>query len=69
MNQLVPQLFLGSALDAWSGPPEYHPYWRTHQTDRKNAQFYIADCNNKSHDHLAIQIPPPGASSAKLNVV
>ena len=32
MNQFVPQLILGSALDGSSGPPEYKPHYGEHPT-------------------------------------
>ncbi len=41
MNQLVPQLILGSALDSSSGPPFYHPYWHNHVTWTFGAHYFF----------------------------
>lgn len=41
MNQLVPQLLLGSVLDSSSGPPEYIPTWHTHDTWMFGAHYFF----------------------------
>jgi hypothetical protein len=58
MNQLVPQLLLGSALDASSGPPEYHPYWHTHRTTWAFGAHYFFEITsspetNETQGHAA----------------
>ena len=39
MNQFVPQLILGSALDASSGPPHFTPKWGEHTDWAFGAQY------------------------------
>lgn len=41
MNQLVPQLILGSALDSSSGPPNYQPFWHRHETWAFGAHYFF----------------------------
>lgn len=41
MNQLVPQLILGNALDGSSGPPEYNPHYGTHLTWEFGAHYFL----------------------------
>jgi hypothetical protein len=41
MNQFVPQLILGSALDSSSGPPAYTPEWHTHATWSFGAHYFF----------------------------
>ena len=41
MNQFVPQLILGNALDGSSGPPEYKPKWGTHTTWQFGAHYFF----------------------------
>lgn len=41
MNQFVPQLILGSALDSSSGPPDYKPFWHTHHTWAFGAHYFF----------------------------
>eukprot|EP00040_Diaphanoeca_grandis_P026486 m.148436 g.148436 ORF g.148436 m.148436 type:complete len:325 (-) comp30596_c0_seq1:406-1380(-) len=41
MNQFVPQLILGSALDSSSGPPLFDPMWHTHQTWMFGAHYFF----------------------------
>ena len=41
MNQFVPQLLLGSALDSSSGPPNYTPTWHTHKTYVFGAHYFF----------------------------
>jgi hypothetical protein len=50
MNQMVPQLLLGSALDSSSGPPNWEPIWHTHQTWAFGAHYFFetADPSNTS---------------------
>jgi hypothetical protein len=45
MNQLVPQLLLGSVLDASSGPPEYTPLWHKHDTWMFGAHYFFEILN------------------------
>lgn len=57
MNQLVPQLILGSALDGSSGPPNFDPEWRTvHTTWVFGAHYFFEIWNpatNATDDHAA----------------
>ena len=41
MNQFVPQLILGNALDGSSGPPEYKPKWGKHTTWQFGAHYFF----------------------------
>lgn len=41
MNQFVPQLILGSALDNSSGPPDYRPMWGTHSRWAFGAHYFF----------------------------
>jgi hypothetical protein len=41
MNQLVPQLLLGSVLDESTGPPQYLPKWHTHKTWMFGAHYFF----------------------------
>lgn len=45
MNQLVPQLLLGSVLDDSSGPPDYKPKWHTHETWMFGAHYFFETLN------------------------
>lgn len=45
MNQFVPQLILGSALDSSSGPPDYKPAWHTHTTWAFGAHYFFEILN------------------------
>lgn len=57
MNQMVPQLLLGSVLDSSSGPPDYKPSWHKHETWMFGAHYFFetADPSNTSvtQDHAA----------------
>ena len=48
MNQFVPQLILGNALDSSSGPPKYAPAWHTHSTWSFGAHYFFEDLNQTS---------------------
>jgi hypothetical protein len=41
MNQLVPQLILGNALDGSSGPRDYKPRWGSNKTTRMSLELII----------------------------
>lgn len=41
MNQFVPQLILGNALDSSSGPPLYMPKWGQHDTWQFGAHYFF----------------------------
>ena len=45
MNQFVPQLILGSALDSSSGPPDFKPDWHTHTTWAFGAHYFFEILN------------------------
>jgi len=45
MNQLVPQLVLGNALDGSSGPPLYIPKWHVHETWMFGAHYFFETLN------------------------
>ena len=49
MNQFVPQLILGSALDGSSGPPLYTPKWGTHSTWQFGAHYFFEAWNSTSN--------------------
>lgn len=61
MNQFVPQLILGSALDGSSGPPHYKPQWNDiHQTWSFAAHYFFElepstnnNNNNEPEAHAA----------------
>lgn len=56
MNQFVPQLMLGSALDSSSGPPLYKPMWHTHSSWVFGSQYFFEVYNatsNKTEGHAA----------------
>jgi hypothetical protein len=46
MNQLVPQLILGSALDGSTGPPNYKPKWNTVHTKWMFGSHYFFEIWN-----------------------
>ncbi len=48
MNQFVPQLILGSALDGSSGPPAYTPHWGEHATWAFGAHYFFETFNETS---------------------
>ena len=45
MNQFVPQLILGNALDGTSGPPDYKPHWGHHETYMFGAHYFFEHTN------------------------
>ena len=45
MNQFVPQLILGNALDGSSGPPTFKPHWGEHQTWAFGAHYFFETLN------------------------
>ena len=45
MNQFVPQLILGNALDGTSGPPDYKPHWGHHETWMFGAHYFFEHVN------------------------
>ena len=45
MNQFVPQLILGNALDGTSGPPDYTPHWGRHETYKFGAHYFFEHVN------------------------
>eukprot|EP01048_Picozoa_sp_COSAG05_P022342 COSAG05_NODE_4436_length_1517_cov_1.876587_1_plen_203_part_00 len=45
MNQFVPQLVLGNALDGSSGPPAYKPHWGEHRTWSFGAHYFFEFLN------------------------
>ncbi|KAG7359079.1 hypothetical protein IV203_015668 [Nitzschia inconspicua] len=56
MNQLVPQLLLGSVLDESTGPPDYKPKWHTHATWMFGAHYFFETLNlttMKTESHAA----------------
>lgn len=53
MNQFVPQLILGSALDSSSGPPAYKPAWGTHKTWQFGAHYFFETNNLKNNESTA----------------
>jgi hypothetical protein len=56
MNQFVPQLILGNALDASSGPPDYKPKWGLHKTWAFGAHYFFETYNgatNSTESHAA----------------
>lgn len=56
MNQFVPQLILGSALDSSSGPPHYTPKWGNHKDWAFGAHYFFETYNiaaNKTDAHAA----------------
>jgi len=48
MNQFVPQLILGSALDSSSGPPDYEPDWHTHHSWVFGAHYFFETFDNNN---------------------
>eukprot|EP00039_Didymoeca_costata_P013955 m.218978 g.218978 ORF g.218978 m.218978 type:complete len:323 (-) comp15910_c0_seq1:51-1019(-) len=48
MNQFVPQLILGNALDGSSGPPNYTPKWGYHKTWQFGAHYFFETLNTTS---------------------
>lgn len=57
MNQFVPQLILGKALDGSSGPPSYEPRWGPHHNTWSFAAHYFFETFNTTtsdtHSHAA----------------
>lgn len=56
MNQMVPQLILGNALDGSSGPPSYKPRWGDHSTWSFASHYFFELFNetvNKTEGHAA----------------
>ncbi len=49
MNQIVPQLVLGVALDGSSGPPSYTPHFGTHLTWMFGAYYFFEIFNVTSN--------------------
>ena len=45
MNQFVPQLILGNALDGSGGPPAYAPKWGEHRTWSFGAHYFFETLN------------------------
>ena len=45
MNQFVPQLILGNALDGTSGPPDYKPHFGHHDTYRFGGHYFFEHVN------------------------
>ena len=45
MNQFVPQLILGNALDGSSGPPDFLPHWGEHKTWSFGAHYFFETLN------------------------
>jgi len=45
MNQFVPQLVLGSALDGSSGAPDFKPHWGEHKTWMFGAHYFFEVLN------------------------
>jgi hypothetical protein len=48
MNQFVPQLILGNALDGSSGAPAYKPHWGEHKTWQFGAHYFFETASNAS---------------------
>ena len=56
MNQIVPQLVLGEALDGSSGPPLYKPHWGKHLSWSFGAHYFFEVFNatsNQTEGHAA----------------
>jgi hypothetical protein len=56
MNQFVPQLILGNALDSSSGPPDYKPAWGMHKKWAFAAHYFFEVFNpikNGTDSHAA----------------
>jgi hypothetical protein len=53
MNQLVPQLLLGSVLDSSSGPPDYEPHWHKHKTWAFGAHYFFETLNTTTNETQA----------------
>ena len=53
MNQLVPQLILGSALDGSSGPPDYEPSWGHHELWSFGAHYFFETLDVASNNTVA----------------
>ena len=56
MNQLVPQLLLGSVLDSSLGPPNYEPKWHRHITWVFGAHYFFETLDpgtNETQAHAA----------------
>jgi len=56
MNQFVPQLILGNALDGSSGAPDYKPKWGLHKTWSFGAHYFFETYNattNSTQSHAA----------------
>jgi hypothetical protein len=49
MNQFVPQLILGNALDGSSGAPAYKPKWGEHKTWSFGAHYFFETFNVSSN--------------------
>lgn len=45
MNQMVPQLLLGSVLDSSTGAPDYKPIWHKHKTWAFGAHYFFETAN------------------------
>jgi hypothetical protein len=50
MNQLVPQLILGEALDGTTGPPNWTPTWTQHDTWTFAAHYFFEVFNRTSQN-------------------
>lgn len=53
MNQFVPQLILGTALDNSSGPPHYNPQWGNHKSWAFGAHYFFEAYNATSNQTQA----------------
>ena len=65
MNQFVPQLLLGSALDSSTGAPAYSPEWHTHTTWSFGAHYFFETFNataNATVGHAAYGDLHPAAA-------
>ena len=49
MNQFVPQLILGNALDGSSGAPDFKPKWGEHKTYSFGAHYFFETFNETSN--------------------
>lgn len=69
MNQFVPQLVLGNALDGSSGAPAYTPHWGEHQTWAFGAHYFFETHNattGATQGHAAYGEMLPTTAGEKL---
>jgi len=69
MNQFVPQLILGNALDGSSGAPDYSPHWGEHRTWAFGAHYFFEVLDpqtGKTEGHAAYGKMLPTHAGEKL---